>query len=568
VDEQNIIPYITNTLKNFQLAIDLASRCGLPGAEDLFDKQFQQLFAVGDFQGAARVAAESPSGVLRNINTIQRYQQLPTQPGQTPPLLMYFGILLEKGKLNKIETLELARVVLTQGRLELIQKWVEADKLDCCEELGDIVRQFDLKTAMQIYYRGNVSHKVVVLFAETGQYDKVLQYCQKSSFTPDWSSLVQSIIMTQPAKAVEFAKNLVASPGGPLISVEALVDIFMSRNLLQETTSLLLDVLKDNKPEQAALQTRLIELNIMGAPQVADAILNPAQPMFTHYDRPHIARLCEQVGLFRRALEHLSDVNDVKRVLAKYIQQGKVELEFLIPYFGILSAEDGLDALRSLLKLRQNVKFVGLLNGKQLSVAQLVAQIATEYSKPMTASALIQLFEQEQCPDGMYFFLGQAVNFSDDPLLHNNYIMAAVRVGDMAAVENTVSKSSAYEPALIREFLMNSKLTEKQQGPLITVCDRFGFIDEMTKFFYKRNMMPNIEIYVQQINGMNTPKVAGTLLDLQCNEDYIKRLVVSARNTCPVAQLVEEVEKRNRLKLILDWLEARVAEGKILFFSL
>jgi clathrin heavy chain len=83
----------------------------------------------------------------------------------------------------------------------------------------------------------------------------------------------------------------------------------------------------------------------------------------------------------------------------------------------------------------------------------------------------------------------------------------------------------------------------------------------MTKFFYKRNMMQNIEIYVQQINGMNTPKVVGTLLDLQCNEDYIKRLVTSARNTCPIAELVEEVEKRNRLKLILDWLEARVNEG-------
>lgn len=37
-------------------------------------------------------------------------------------------------------------------------------------------------------------------------------------------------------------------------------------------------------------------------PQVADAIL--ANEMFSHYDRNHIARLCENAGLYQRALEH------------------------------------------------------------------------------------------------------------------------------------------------------------------------------------------------------------------------------------------------------------------------
>jgi len=561
VDENNIIPYITSTLKNYQLAIDLSSRCGLPGAEDLFEKQFLALFQQGDFQGAAKVVAGSPGTVLRNHQTIQRYQHLPAQPGQTPPLLMYFGVLLERGKLNKVETLELCRVVLGQGRLELVNKWLDAEKLDCSEELGDMIRQYDMKTAMQVYYRGNVSHKVVVLFAETGQYEKILQYCHKSGYSPDWVALMQSLLNSQPAKSVDFAKNLVSGPNGPLMSIEALVEVFMSRNMLQETTSFLLDVLKDNKPEQGPLQTKLIELNLMGAPQVADAILNPSPPMFTHYNKPHVAKLCEQQGLFRRALEHMTELEEVKRVLAKYIQQGRVELEFLLPYFGNLAAEDGLDVLRSLLKMRQNVKFVNLSNGKQLSMSQLVAQIATEYSQPMTPAALINLFEIEGASDGMYYFLGQAVNFSEDPVIHNNYIMSAAKVGDLGAVENTVSKSNHYEPEVIRDFLMNSKLNEKQQGALITVCDRFGFVEELTKFLYKRNMMQNIEIYVQQINGMSTPKVAGALLDMQCNEDYIKRLILSARNMCPVAELVAEVEQRNRLKLILDWLEARAQEG-------
>lgn len=68
--------------------------------------------------------------------------------------------------------------------------------------------------------------------------------------------------------------------------------------MIQPATSFLLDALKDNKPEQGHLQTRLLEMNLVHAPQVADAILG--NEMFTHYDRPRIANLCERAGLLQR----------------------------------------------------------------------------------------------------------------------------------------------------------------------------------------------------------------------------------------------------------------------------
>ena len=43
IDEQTIIPYILTTL-NTELAFKLASRANLPGADDLYVKQYQQLF--------------------------------------------------------------------------------------------------------------------------------------------------------------------------------------------------------------------------------------------------------------------------------------------------------------------------------------------------------------------------------------------------------------------------------------------------------------------------------------------------------------------------------------------
>lgn len=68
-------------------------------------------------------------GVLRTPQTIQRFQQVMAQPGQTSPLLQYFGILLDQGQLNKYESLELCRPVLQQGRKQLIEKWLKEDKV-------------------------------------------------------------------------------------------------------------------------------------------------------------------------------------------------------------------------------------------------------------------------------------------------------------------------------------------------------------------------------------------------------------------------------------------------------
>lgn len=65
----------------------------------------------------------------------------------------------------------------------------------------------------------------------------------------------------------------------------------------------------------------------------------------------------------------------------------------------------------------------------------------------------------------------------------------------------------------------------------------------------------------RQVNPSRLPQVVGGLLDVDCNEEIIKNLILSVRGQFSVAELSEEVEKRNRLKLLLPWLEAQVAAG-------
>ena len=52
------------------------------------------------------------------------------------------------------------------------------------------------------------------------------------------------------------------------VLVFQIVDVFMEQNMVQQCTSFLLDALKNNRPSEGHLQTRLLEMNLLSAPQV------------------------------------------------------------------------------------------------------------------------------------------------------------------------------------------------------------------------------------------------------------------------------------------------------------
>lgn len=93
------------------------------------------------------------------------------------------------------------------------------------------------------------------------------------------------------------------------------------------------------------------------------------------------------------------------------------------------------------------------------------------------------------------------------------------------------------------------------------MCDRFGFVHDLVLYLYHNNLQKFIEVYVQKVNPARTPEVVGGLLDVGCDEDIIKNLLMSVKGDLDVGKLCDEVEKRNRLKLLLPWLNMRTTEG-------
>ncbi|XP_066499700.1 clathrin heavy chain 1 isoform X2 [Hoplias malabaricus] len=540
VEEENIVNYTTNVLQNPELGLRMAVRNDLPGAEELFTCKFNTLFAQGNYAEAAKIAASSPKGVLRTAETITKFQSAPAQPGQPSPLLQYFGVLLDRGQLNRLESVELCRPVLQQGRIQLLEKWLKGEKLECSEELGDLVKATDPTLALSVYLRANIPAKVIQCFAETKQYQKIILYAKKMGYTPDWIMLLRSVMHSGSEQGLQFA-HLLVQDKEPLVDINQVMDVLMEGNLVQQCTSFLLDALKGNKPEEGHLQTRLLEINLIHAPQVAEAIL--CNQMFTQYDRVHIAQLCEKAGLLQQALEHFTDLYDIKRAI---VHTHLLNPEWLVNFFGSLSVGDSVECLRAMLaaNLRLNL--------------QLTVQVASKYHEQLGIDTLAELFESFKSYEGLFYFLGSIVNFSQEPEVHFKYINAACKTGQIKEVERICRESSCYDPERVKNFLKEAKLTD--QLPLIIVCDRFDYVHDLVLYLSRNNLQKYIEIYVQKVNPSRLPVVVGGLLDVDCSEDVIKNLIFAVPGDFSTDLLVEEVEKRNRLKLLSSWLETRVQE--------
>lgn len=442
-----------------------------------------------------------------------------------------------------MESLELAKPALAQGRVALLEKWLADDKITCSEQLGDMVLPLNPALALSIYLRAGDAHeKVVQAYLATGDFAKIVPYCAEKGYKPNFVFILQNLVHANPKAAQDFAVQLVKNERGPLIEIPPVIDVFMQFNRLPEATAFLVDVLAGDKAEEGFLQTKVLEMNLLGgAPQVAGAILGSG--MFHHFDKSRIAALCEKYQLYQRALELYTDIKDIKRVLS--ICAPTLDPAFITSYFGTMTAERVLEVLGDMLK--------------NPAAEATVVRIAQQYSEQLGPDELIKVFEGAKSIAGLYHYLGAIVNASENKNVHYKYIVAAATLKQFKEVERVCRDSTVFDPIAVKEFLIDAKLADPR--PLIHVCDRFGFAEELTSYLYSNKMAKFIEVYIQKVAPGKTPIVIGKLLDLDADEDFIKSLLAAVGPLCPVQGLVDEVEKRNRLRLLQPFLEARVAEG-------
>jgi len=89
VDQNMTIPYILSTLNNTEVAFNMASLADMPRAGDLYRQQYHHLIQSGQFGEAAKVAANSPRGILHTPETIAAIQGCACTA--RPPLALSFN---------------------------------------------------------------------------------------------------------------------------------------------------------------------------------------------------------------------------------------------------------------------------------------------------------------------------------------------------------------------------------------------------------------------------------------------------------------------------------------------
>ena len=546
-DQNTLVPHIINQCKhipnNVQVAIKLAAHYKLPGTEKLLEEEFNKAFIQGDYQGAARIVADCVG--LRNQETLQKFKNAPSQPGQPQAIVQYFQVLLEKVKLNSAEAIELVGPVLKQGKLNFVEDWLNNNKLECSEALGDLIKPFSNELALKVYRQGTgqgSSSKIVQSMMEAGQLNDALKFANESGIKPDYIGMIRSACSSSPESALTLAKQI-CNKNNMQVPVHAVAEIFLQFNRVQELTAFLVETMRDNRPEDAALQTKVLELNLMAAPHVAETIFQ--MNIWTQFNKQKIALLCEQKALVQRALENYTDIKDIRRCILN-TNPANINKEWLGEYLTRIQSDWTLQLMQDLLRQsRQNLS--------------MVVQIAIANHTKLGTENCIKVFDGVSAYEGIYYFLGAALKDTEDPELYFKYIEAAAKCNQTRDVERIIRESKNYDPVRVKDFLKEIKLADPK--PLIYLCDMHGFVDELTKYLWKNGYSKFIEIYIFKVNPAASPTVLGTLIDLEVEENYIKQILYNLRGNCPIDELVAEFEKRNKIRVLENWLESRVSEG-------
>ena len=104
------------------------------------------------------------------------------------------------------------------------------------------------------------------------------------------------MIQNTPNNALPFAKSLQQTGN---FNAQTICELFFKYQQFNSLTGFALDFLPDNVDNQN-WQTLILEHNIKSNLNVAEAIFQSGK--WKHYDRERVAVLCEQHGLYTRAL--------------------------------------------------------------------------------------------------------------------------------------------------------------------------------------------------------------------------------------------------------------------------
>ncbi|XP_062375631.1 clathrin heavy chain linker domain-containing protein 1-like [Sardina pilchardus] len=198
---------VSDTVDNSGAALEEDDPSKANESELLVDyiERFTDLFESGDYELAAFHAARSPHGVLRNMETMEKFKAITVYQGEVPPLLLFFQAIMnsvqdERQLPREDLSVESVRCALQHNFVELVTHWVTQRRLTYSEALGDVICGHGDKTlritdtclalAQMVYSASGTHRKAAMTMCRRGLTFSALEFMQHNSFTHEDCMLV------------------------------------------------------------------------------------------------------------------------------------------------------------------------------------------------------------------------------------------------------------------------------------------------------------------------------------------------------------------------------------------
>jgi clathrin heavy chain len=117
--------------------------------------------------------------------------------------------------------------------------------------------QSNKDAAREIYEKCGAKEKLTMIHAEEGNVDALVAATGgKPGEQPNYTYLLQNLLMSNPPGAVALAKAIIKQPGPPMDKA-TICNEFIQRQLYAEATSFALEALADDVPEEGPMQVCL-----------------------------------------------------------------------------------------------------------------------------------------------------------------------------------------------------------------------------------------------------------------------------------------------------------------------
>ncbi|CAF1121622.1 unnamed protein product [Didymodactylos carnosus] len=152
-------------------------------------ENFTELIENGSYKEASYIAACSPKGVLRNMETLLRFKNIVKPDDEDiTPWLFHCKVLADTAlealfKPDIVISLECAKAALDEKHVDMLYRWCAENRLTYSYELGKLIEQMaapptSIELAEFVYRKVNAHFEVACCLLQTGSSKRCIDYLE------------------------------------------------------------------------------------------------------------------------------------------------------------------------------------------------------------------------------------------------------------------------------------------------------------------------------------------------------------------------------------------------------